>query len=113
MIESRQATPPDPALVVGSCSECGEVHWTRRTLTAPLLAVVTGYSITTIYTLKSRGGTLPKPVVFGAIGQARPQAPRWSSCDISAWMHGTLPPEKLQPVRSTPARVVIRKRRTR
>ncbi len=91
------ATPPTEsgpaALDLRECPGCGLLHPKKPTLTPSEVAYLTAYALSSIYTYHSRGGILPKPVRNGRGN------PRWSACAIARWLHGTLSPDELQPVR--------------
>lgn len=91
---STDTTDRSPAqLELFPCPSCGYLHPRKPTLTPDEVAYLTAYALSSIYTYHSRGGILPKPVRNGRGN------PRWSACTIARWLHGTLPPEDLQPVR--------------
>lgn len=94
-METSSPSPPvHPELPIGHCAACSRDHVRRPTLTAGDVAYVSSYALSSIYTFHSRGGILPKP-----IGR-RNGSPRWSACDVAAWIAGELPADKLEPVKS-------------
>lgn len=89
----RKPPPSEPDISMAACDVCGKTHPRRPTLTPALVAWVSSYALSSIYTFRSRGGILPKPVKRAG------GSPRWSACDIALWLAGELPAERLDPVR--------------
>lgn len=78
--------PASTALETAFCTTCGETHARKLTLTVPEFAEIARLSVSTIHTYRSRG-LLPRPI-------GRPGGnPRWTSCVVSQFLHGTLPAE--------------------
>lgn len=93
MKPSSPSPPAHTEIPITRCAVCGRNHVNRQTLTAGLVAYVSSYALSSIYTFHSRGGILPRP-----IGR-RNGSPRWSACDVAAWIENELPAEKLEPVK--------------
>lgn len=94
-IGANDGLPPASATPdLMSCPSCSHLHAKKMALTPAEVGQATSYATASIYTFHSRGGILPKPLRNGRGN------PRWSTCAIARWLHGTLPPEDVEPLRA-------------
>ncbi len=93
--ENRDLSPPLP---LAFCPDCRARHAANPLLTLQQISAYTQYSIASLYTWSSKGGTLPRP--YGYRGGRK----LFSSCSIHRWITGQLDPSEVQPVREKKAR---------